>query len=230
MLIYDCCFLFLLLLLSLTSVVESADWMFQSEERWDKEWKSGAWNYMDKIATERSRVAVIGGVLVQMYSRQNASVLDIGCGEGAISDFLGPSQQSTYVGLDISKEAIQNAKKIRGAPRKFVHSNLYAFKPQHTFDVIIFSDVLYYVEHEKALQQYRDLLSPNGIIIISIFHQTEKLMYDNIWTYARTHFTYLDEMEVQGYTTKGGAHGIKAQKREKTAFHIEVYRKKDLPS
>lgn len=196
-------------------------WMFQSEKQWDKEWKSGAWTYMEKIAVERSRIAIIGGVFIPMYSGQNSSVLDIGCGEGAISDFLNVAQNSRYVGVDISKEAISVAKTSRGPPRKFVHAAAHLFSPIHKFDVIIFSDMLYYVEHEKILKQYSQYMNPNAIIIISIFHQTEKLMYEHIFNFARTMFLQVDEIDVGGYTTKksGGS-------REKTAFHVEVYRQR----
>lgn len=218
-----------LALLSICVKIQAADkWMFQSESKWDKEWRSGAWNYMDKIAVERSRIAVIGGVFVPMHGSANASVLDIGCGEGAISDFLPLHQQSKYVGLDLSKEAILAAKKARGPPRKFVHANLYDFSPRNgqKFDVIVFSDVLYYVEYEKALRQYAEYLNPNGIFIISIFHQTEKLMYENIWSYARTTYKLLDEMDISGNTVKGAIHGKAGGAKEKTAFHIEVFRGK----
>lgn len=215
-------FLLILLCLILVSITTAEDqWLFQPESKWDKEWKSGAWDYLETVACERSRIAVIGGVLVPMYSHVNASVLDIGCGEGPISDFLTPQQKSKYVGVDLSKEAIHTAKKKRGPPLKFVHAAAHNFVPHHKFDVIIFSDVLYYVEYEKVLKQYEGYLNPNGIVIISIFHQSEKLMYENIFKFARSTFNYLDEMEVSGFTKKN-----KGLSLEKTAFHIEVYRLK----
>ena len=49
-----------------------------------------------------------------MFTPPNSSVLDVGCGEGAISDFLLPQQKARYVGIDISKEAIHLAKTRRG--------------------------------------------------------------------------------------------------------------------
>jgi 2-polyprenyl-3-methyl-5-hydroxy-6-metoxy-1,4-benzoquinol methylase len=196
--------------------------MFQSESKWDKEWKSGAWTYMETIAVERSRIAIIGGVLIPMYSPStNSSVLDIGCGEGAISDFFSYAQKAKYVGVDLSKEAISFAKKTRGPPRKFVHAAAHLFVPSHKFDVVVFSDVLYYVEHEKVLKQYAEYMNPAAIIIISIFHQTEKLMYEHIFNFARTTFELVDEVDVGGYTRKK-----KEGEKEKTAFHIEVYRKR----
>jgi 2-polyprenyl-3-methyl-5-hydroxy-6-metoxy-1,4-benzoquinol methylase len=194
-------------------------WLFQSESKWNKEWKSGAWTYMETMAVERSRISVIGGVFVPMFGNANASVLDIGCGEGSISDFLTPVQKEKYVGVDLAKEAIIAAKKARGPPLKFVHAAAHLFTPNHKFDAVVFSDVLYYVEHEKVLRQYEGYLNPGGIVIISIFHQTEKLMYEHIFQYAQKIFDKLDEIDVSGYTKKS-----KDGKLEKTAFHIEVYR------
>lgn len=200
--------------------VEAEDqWLFQSESKWNKEWKSGAWTYMETVPVERSRIAVIGGVLIPMFANKNASVLDIGCGEGSISDFLTEDQKHKYVGVDLAKEAIVAAKKARGPPLKFVHAAAHQFVPQHKFDAIVFSDVLYYVEHEKVLKQYESYLNPRGIIIISIFHQTDKLMYEQIFEFARKTFDKVDEMDVSGFTKKS-----REGKMEKTAFHIEVYR------
>jgi 2-polyprenyl-3-methyl-5-hydroxy-6-metoxy-1,4-benzoquinol methylase len=197
----------------------ASQWMYQTESKWDKEWSSGAWEYMERNAIERSRVAVIGGVFAEMYAPFNGSVLDIGCGEGAIADFLVDGQKQHYVGIDLSKEAIKLAKSKRGPPLKFVHAAAHEFTSHHKYDVIIFSDVLYYVEHEKVIPQYANYLNPNGIMVISIFHQTDKLMYENIFTFARTHLIQVDETDVSGYTKKK-----KDAKPERTAFHIEVYK------
>lgn len=215
----------LIILLSVLNVYgdnSEKQWLFQPESKWDKEWKSGSWEYLETIAVERSRIAVIGGVLIQMFAPSNASVLDVGCGEGSISDFLNPQQRPHYVGIDLSKEAIQIAKQKRGPPLRFVHSAAHLFHPVNKFDVIVFSDVLYYVEHEKVISQYIEYLNPNGIMIISIFHQSEKLMYEMIFKYAKEKLNYLDEMEVSGYTKKNAQFS-----KEKTAFHIEAYRKKN---
>jgi 2-polyprenyl-3-methyl-5-hydroxy-6-metoxy-1,4-benzoquinol methylase len=191
--------------------------------KWEREWNSGDWDYLENVAAERARIAVIGGVFTNMYAASNASVLDIGCGEGAISDFLTFKQKSSYVGVDFSKEAIKLAKSKRHSPMKFVHASADEFNPTHKFDVIIFSEVLYYVDHEKVIQKYIELLNPNGIIIISIFHPTEKLLYENIFQYARSVLTLIDEMEISGLIRKK-----KNSNLEKTHFHIEVYQEKKL--
>jgi len=208
--------------LSLMAIVSKVDSQIVLPiSRWDKEWSSGAWDYLENIATERARIAVIGGVFVDMYAPRNASVLDIGCGEGAISDFLSPSQKAHFVGIDFSKEAIRLAKSKRKHPMKFVHIGAAEFEPTHKFDVVIFSEVLYYVDHEKILDKYIELLNPNGIIIVSIFHQKEAILYENIFKYGRKVMDLIDEMEMSGYIRKKRDATL-----EKTAFHMEVYRKK----
>jgi len=199
-------------------------WIFQPEKKWDREWASGAWKYQEKVPVERSRIAVIGGVLVQMYAPfANSTVLEIGCGEGAVADFLTPGQVEGYVGVDISKEAIAIAKtKRKTGGIRFVHAAAHKFQPGNKFDVIIFSEVLYYTEYEKIMDQYSTYLSPQGIVIISIFQMEGKPKYENIFKYAQTKFQQVDEIEVSGKTKKWEVE----KKAERTAFRIEVYRVK----
>ena len=206
--------------------ISKEQWLFQSEKKWDKEWSSGAWNYQEKIPVERSRLAVIGAVLIQVHApNANATVLEIGCGEGAVSDFLTTSQVPGYVGVDISKEAIAIARSRRTTPGiRFVHAAAHRFQPSTKFDVIIFSEVLYYVEYEKIIDQYANYLSPEGIVIVSIFQMTGKPKYENIFLYAQSKFQQIDEIEVSGKTKKW----VTDKVAEKTAFRIEVYRAKPV--
>jgi 2-polyprenyl-3-methyl-5-hydroxy-6-metoxy-1,4-benzoquinol methylase len=215
--------IYLMLFFPVVSGLEDKQqWLYQPESKWDQEWKSGDWDYMDTVPIERSRIAVIGGVFSRIYTPVNSSVLDVGCGEGAISDYLLPEQRPHYVGLDLSKEAIHLAKKKRGAPMKFVHIAAHHFQPLHKFDVIIFSEVLYYVEYEKVLNQYDAFLKDNGVIIISIFQPTDgKQLYENIFKYAQTKFNKIDYTDIHGFTKKK-----ENAAKIKTSVHIEVYRKR----
>ena len=206
-------------------------WIFQSESRWDRQWGNGAWNYQDQVPVERSRIAVIGGVLIQLYavainstSSYNCTVLEVGCGEGAVSDFLAPAQKLGYVGIDISNEAVGIAKtKRKAGGMQFIHATAHKFEPMGKFDVIIFSEVLYYTEYEKILDQYATYMNPNGIVIISIFQMTGKPKYENIFAYAQKQFNMVDEIEIHGKTRKLGSDLTPVLK---TAFRIEIYRKK----
>ena len=68
-------------------------WMFQSEKKWDEQWKKGNWNYMDSVPIERAKHAVVSE-LMAIYGRNDSasgegmSTLDVGCGEGTLYDFL----------------------------------------------------------------------------------------------------------------------------------------------
>ena len=196
--------------------------MFQSEKKWDNEWSSGAWDYMESVAVERARIAVIGGVLVsvlwppplfaspnaakiQMYSQANSSVLDVGCGEGAIADFLSLSQKSRCAFIDwfrITKTPHYCYDTVHmlgmlgwtyrrtpsrlprasgshpcGTPIlcttpldiqgpcsllriRFVHASAYDFAPTNKFDVVAFSDVLYYVNYDKVSRKILTTTAP----------------------------------------------------------------------
>jgi 2-polyprenyl-3-methyl-5-hydroxy-6-metoxy-1,4-benzoquinol methylase len=196
--------------------------MFQSEKKWDREWSSGAWTYQETVPVERARIAVIGGVFVPMFiPALNSSILEIGCGEGAVTDFLPPSQRANYVGVDISKEAIIIAKSKRSPPAKFVHAAAHRFQPSRMFDMVIFSEVLYYTEYEKIIDQYVKYLNSNGVMIISIFQMEGKPKYENIFAYAGKVMELVDEVDVLGRTKKSTAGNI-----EKTAFKIQAFRRR----
>eukprot|EP01031_Cornospumella_fuschlensis_P029435 gene29435-35528_t len=223
-------FLFVLCLASPThaqqeeSPQQRKNWMAISERKWDREWKAGMWEYMESVPAERARIAVIGSVLVPSYTPLNASVLDVGCGEGAIADFLTGGRKEHFVGIDISSEAIQLAIKKRGPPMTYIHSPAHSYTTSLRFDAIIFSEVLYYVNYAKILQHYEEFLAPNGVFIISIYYQQNHPKYfESIFNYARERYESLDEMFVEGYTTK-----MKGGKREKTSFRVEVFRRKQV--
>ena len=226
-----CWILIIVLLLITCNVWGKEQWIFQSESRWDRQWGNGAWHYQDQVPVERSRIAVIGGVLVQLYalagnstSAYNCTILEVGCGEGAVSDFLTPAQKLGYVGIDISNEAVSIAKtKRKAGGMQFVHATAHKYEPSGKFDVIIFSEVLYYTDYEKILDQYATYMNPNGIVIISIFQMTGKPKYENIFAYAQKQFNIVDEMEIHGKTRKLGGDLTPVVK---TAFRIEVLRKK----
>jgi SAM-dependent methyltransferase len=198
-------------------------WIYQPAYGWDRQWKQGVWNYMDKVPAERGRIAMIGNVLVRMYASENASVLDVGCAEGPLSDFLTPGQRERYLGVDISKVVVARASRIR-APMKFVQSVAHEFTTDQKWDVIVLSEILMHVEHEKVLRQYEQYLAPGGIIVISVFYLEKDgaQTYGNIFTFAREHFTVVDCMEVKGLTTQAKTD----VPREWYASRIDVYKSK----
>jgi SAM-dependent methyltransferase len=177
-------------------------WIEKSGSRWDAEFKKGIWDYMDAVPMERLRLAAIGSGLTRLYGvPSNGTILDVGCGEGIITEYLTEEQKMNYIGVDISKVAINNAINKRGSPMTWVVSMAHEYTPPKEVDVIIFSEVLYYVDHEKVLKQYEQYLAPNGKIIISMYcEEKQEQMYSDIRDFARSHFNLVDHFEFLGTT------------------------------
>jgi 2-polyprenyl-3-methyl-5-hydroxy-6-metoxy-1,4-benzoquinol methylase len=187
---------------------------------------------METNAVERSRPAIIAGVLTPIYSaviRGNVSILDIGCGEAGVVDFLPKNQNYEYIGVDLSTEAIKLAQMKRGfnSHFRFIQSAAHDFSPPHfNFDVIIFSEVLYYTEYETVMNQYLTYLAkPHGIMIISVFRTGDRLYpkMAAIFEYASEIMSKVDTMDVDGFLSRKE----KPTVREKTGFHIEVFKIKN---
>lgn len=206
-----------------TAANEEKQWIYDSPKSWDRQWARGDWAYLDIAPIERSRMAVIG-VLIQSYvNNPNASVLDVGCGEGALADFLLPTQKPHYTGIDISKVAIHRAQKLRGSPMTFEVAIAHKYRPTKKFDVIVFSEVLYYVEFAKVLKQYEEYLTPNGIIVSSLYFQKKREMYKDIIEFSRSYFELLDNFELGGNTKKKINNHTP---REWTTLRIDVFKSK----
>src|ERR1022692_3182217 len=81
---------------------------------WNKEFAEGTWSFIDNTAGDCIYP------FLEKYA-QSGSILDLGCGPGNTANELDPKSYSTYLGVDISEEAL--AKAIRrttssGRPEK----------------------------------------------------------------------------------------------------------------
>ena len=97
----------------------------------------------------------------------NHSVLDLGCGNGFITEHLQNQTGAFFQGIDISEEAIKQARKRTAEKNKRLafrvgNMNRLNFEPT-TFDCIISIDTLYYVDDlEETLKQTIPILKPFG--------------------------------------------------------------------
>jgi 2-polyprenyl-3-methyl-5-hydroxy-6-metoxy-1,4-benzoquinol methylase len=170
--------------------------------QWDKEFSTGEWDYMDAVPLERVRLAGIGSGMTNLYGiPSNATILDVGCAEGILSDYLSDKQKKNYIGVDISKVAIDRAMKKRGAPMTWAVSKAHEYTPPRKVDVIVFSEVLMYVSHEDILKQYEKYLTPNGKIIVSLYREDKTQgKYSEVKDYSRDRYELLDDFEIIGTT------------------------------
>ena len=94
-------------------------------------------------------------------------VLDIGCGNGRITEYLHELTGARMTGIDISAEAIAQARARAAAESgrltfRVGNMNRLDFEPQ-TFDAVIAIDTLYYVDDlAETLRQLKAVLRPAG--------------------------------------------------------------------
>ena len=96
------------------------------------------------------------------------AVLDLGCGNGRLTEHLAPFYKGHLTGLDISPQAIISAnRRTEGQDNlHFVEGNMnHLSYPDHSFDVIISLDTLYYSENrDKLMRKLLAMLKPGGKI------------------------------------------------------------------
>jgi len=152
-----------------------------SKDQWDAEYGGGVWDYLageEEAARYRAIVALIDGAVPA--EGELRSVLDVGCGEGVLADFLA----SDYTGLDLSERAIETARTRRGGDRtRFLAADAETWEPTNApergehrgqdpvrYDVIVLNECLYYFHEPLAtLGRYLEHLADGGALIVSLY-------------------------------------------------------------
>ena len=137
-----------------------------SAETWDREYQGGQWKYLGKIDSLAGLVSILG----YCQFLNPACILDTGCGEGLLAEKLKILPYKSYLGMDVSKEAIALATGRLGDERsRFTVADAWAFDTDERVDGIVFNQSLYYLSEPAALLvKYQKLLTPNGRIIVSM--------------------------------------------------------------
>lgn len=137
-----------------------------SDARWEDQYTSGHWEYLQSLE-QLARYRVIAGYC-EHYA-PTGTVLDVGCGDGYLRDLLGPAACSSYVGLDLSAEAIRRAQHRSNESTRFVQGDVDDFEHDGSFDAVIFNESLYYLERPLAvLERYASFLRDDGVMIVSM--------------------------------------------------------------
>lgn len=135
--------------------------------------------------------------IVDEIKKVNAkSVIDVGCGDGRLGAFLRAQKQHTYLGIDISPNAISFASVLNPAG-KYYCGRLSDIEEK--FDVAAAVEVLEHIpdeDLESFLAEIRNAIKPKGILIISVPTTIRK-------THPK-HFRHYDEQELALQLTNGG--------------------------
>ena len=158
---------------------------------WNREFAEGHWDFIDSTPDD-----CIYDFLAR-YAKKGA-VLDLGCGSGNTGSELAGEHYSQYFGVDISDVAVEKAR-ARAARLGRAEKNAYAqgdiaeFRPQGTFDVILFRESIWYIPLHKlsdVLARYRQHLKPDGIFLVRIYDRNLKA---DIVSLLRSSFTVVEE-------------------------------------
>ena len=163
-----------------------------SKNKWEKEFSAGQWDYLDSTPAERARSAIIG--MLCQYYHPKGKILDVGCGLGTAVDFLNTNQKKKYLGLDISEEAVKRARRKNV---QFQVSDFVDFKSSKKFDIIIFNEVLYYMDENSALDQALNILKKNGTVVTSLYQMKNKRYDQKIRKVIRKFFKVTDTIEIR---------------------------------
>ena len=135
---------------------------------------------------------LVWGRLIESYSRREGRVLDVGCGSGVLS-FLAGKQNGEVVGIDGSREMLDlchGEKERRGITNvAFIQLELEGldFEPLGTFDLILCSSVLEYLEDLwGTLRKLRGALAPGGVLIFSVPNRDSLYRLLERWSFALT--------------------------------------------
>jgi 2-polyprenyl-3-methyl-5-hydroxy-6-metoxy-1,4-benzoquinol methylase len=145
---------------------------FKKKIQWNIKYFQGKWNFMEY---EDVRYQTIQE-MISKSNLSNASILDLGCGFGTLCKHL-KNDYKRYLGVDLSSNVINKAKKRKYPNSEFISKNIQEYIPNEKHDVIIFNEVIYYLDNPvNELIRYANYLSKEGFIIISIYGIREDLI------------------------------------------------------
>jgi len=159
----------------------------------DDEYACGRWDYLKNLE-EMSRYAVISGYCE--YGGDVSSVLDLGCGSGVLRHWLRRLGKIEYVGVDLSKVAIETAKQEwTDGLTDFIAMDIATYVPDRKFDIILFNEVLYYFDQPgDILGRFEGFLEQNGRFIISLWDGPESRL---AWRRLRGSVSVIDEVQTR---------------------------------
>ncbi len=159
---------------------------------WDREYAQGDWDCLYSDEQLGHYMIIVGYVL---RVRKTARILEVGCGSGRLLELLGRVGFEHYLGVDLSEEAIAQARALEVPHSAFQVADACSFSTQERFDVIIFNEVVYYLKNPaEVLLHYAGLLREDGAIVVSMF---DFVPSRRIWPQIDQTFETLDTNRVE---------------------------------
>jgi SAM-dependent methyltransferase len=141
---------------------------------WNTEFAGTKWNFIDHTAGDCVYPPL------EKYAR-NGSILDLGCGPGNTANELNETSYISYLGVDISEEALVKAVRRtkesgRAGKNRFTAGDFLTYEPEGKFDAILFRESMYHVPISKIrrmLNRYARHLCEGGVFIVRMHITSE---------------------------------------------------------
>jgi trans-aconitate methyltransferase len=154
---------------------------------WDWEFQRGHWTCLDETPDDPVYPYL-------SYYANGGRILDVGCGPGSAGRYLDAASYRSYVGVDISDVAIEQARRKNDRRQNsYVQSDAVTYCPEGLFDVISFGDSLYYIPRGQVpgmLSRYAEHLTPSGVFTVKM-HDTPS--FQPFFRLIRNHFRVIAE-------------------------------------
>lgn len=155
---------------------------------------------------------LVKDLLYESFPRnKKITIIDYGCGNGLLLNFLNIYTIHKYIGYDINAESIQSAKKryaklLKASFKLIAKDNVPNLGKRNLADAVVLIGVLQYMsEEEKSsfLKKVSLALKKDGILIITCTanHKIYKLL--NIYRFFIPH-KFIDRMELKSQLKKNG--------------------------
>jgi SAM-dependent methyltransferase len=168
----------------------------QSKERWDAQFKKGAW---DRLTGGMPHTAFLAGLILDAFP-DGAKVLDVGCGNGGLAKLLVGKSGMHYVGTDLSDTGIEQARKL--VPNATFLAQEAMKPPAEAADcnVLVLSDVVYYFDSQEVIPRYAAVMPKDTLVLVSI---TRCWRSPFLWHRLKKDLSFVSEYQVSGM---GGKH------------------------
>lgn len=142
--------------------------------RWDKEYVSGRWDYLNETAVAESYAAVLQVIARNLGGER--TILELGCGEGILQARMPGDTYSRFLGIDISRVAIRKAQRLRDEKTGYRVGNMETYAPPGRWDMIVFNEVLFYADDPvRLVKRYLPYLRPTGTLLVALRETPDSL-------------------------------------------------------
>lgn len=139
----------------------------QGRGQWNTQFSAGKW---DRLQEGQANTLEIARRILDVARTKNEPirVLDVGCGNGGLAKLIVGRVGIKYVGIDISDTAIMAARTIVPEGKFLCVDAEYPPSDLGMYEVIVYNEVLYYMNLNRMLPQYRAHATEHAILYISV--------------------------------------------------------------